>query len=301
MRWQEDPLARAKRTERADARRRYRVAQAATTGDEAELDEAAPTSTPADKSASATAASSGTTRSAGPAPATRPSFLDAFRLAARPLHIRSDIEYLPTLILHTRAVWVPALAALLSGLYFVISQPVGSNGIANLALQLFVLPPTIAGAFLAGILAPRATYLAGGIAAFVGALVFALVIAVVPANAYTGSNGAAASPSPSAAASASADASASASAGPSASAAETPAPSASGGTGGTGTPVPFDAGATILQSFLISVPFGVAIGAFGGYYRRFLYASSPNRQRREQEQQRAKQKASGRGDMKKRY
>ena len=40
---------------------------------------------------------------------------------------------------------LPALAAIGSGVFFLASQPLGSNGIANLLFQLFVLPPTIAG------------------------------------------------------------------------------------------------------------------------------------------------------------
>jgi hypothetical protein len=44
-----------------------------------------------------------------------------------------------------------------------------------------------------------------------------------------------------------------------------------------------------VQSILLSVPFGIAIGAFGGYYKRFLYLSNPNRQRRPAEQQRQRQ------------
>jgi hypothetical protein len=46
--------------------------------------------------------------------------------------------------------------------------------------------------------------------------------------------------------------------------------------------------AAALQSLLISVPFGVAIGAFGGYYKRFLYVSNPSRQRRALDEQRKK-------------
>ena len=52
----------------------------------------------------------------------------------------------------------------------------------------------------------------------------------------------------------------------------------------------FDKAGAISQSVLLSVPFGIAIGAFGGYYRRFLYLSNPARQRREVEKQRQKQK-----------
>src|SRR5260221_431567 len=72
-----------------------------------------------------------------------------------------------------------------AGAVFLLAQPLGSNGLANLAFQLFVLPPTIAGSFLAGILAPRATYIAGGIAALLGALVFAVAVVATPTNLST--------------------------------------------------------------------------------------------------------------------
>jgi hypothetical protein len=195
--------------------------------------------------------------------------------------VRSDLAYIPELVLRTRAVWLPALAAVASGAAFLVVQPLGSNGLANLAFQLFVLPPTIAGAFLAGILAPRATYIAGGIAALVGALVFAFAVAVTPVNLATASVGASASPSPSAAASEAASAAPSIA---------SPAPSASAGTGtgSSGSSSDFDKVGAILQAILLSVPFGIAIGGFGGYYKRFLSLSNPGRQRRAMEQQRQK-------------
>jgi hypothetical protein len=273
-------VARAKRTDRADARRRYRVTQAEpdTTDDASEDDEPAPAATRSTGAPSRPQRQAVSSRpsGAGDAPPVRPGIFSAFKGAARPFNIREDIAYLPTLVLKTRAVWVPAAAAIVSGALFLIFQPLGSNGLANLLFQLFVLPPTIAGAFLAGVLAPRATYIAGGIAALVGALVFAAAVLLTPSNIYAtpGTISTGASPSP--AASASADPSAS----PSSSAAPAPVPD---------TTLPFDKTATILQSLLISVPFGIAIGGFGGYYKRFLYASNPNRQRRALQQQREKQ------------
>jgi hypothetical protein len=287
-------VARAKRTDRADARRRYRATQSeAQELDGAEEDEPASTpaasSTPRSETRRAGPVRSGPARPTGSgartqvAPPQRPSFTGAFRAAARPFDIRSDIAYIPTLVLRTRAVWIPALAAIASGALFLASQPLGSNGLANLAFQLFVLPPTIAGSFLAGILAPRATYIAGGIAALVGALVFSFAVAVTPISlsAATITPTPAPAPSASAAAAPSVDASASpvASAAPSAS--PVPAPA---------TPNATDADkiGAIAQSILLSVPFGIAIGAFGGYYKRFLYLSNPSRQRRAEEQQRQK-------------
>jgi hypothetical protein len=281
-------VARAKRTDRADARRRYRGTQseaasmdggAAESLDTASESPAKRPPAPARSGASARPATSD--RSPGPA-GQRPSFTAAFRAASRPIDVRSDIAYIPTLTLRTRAVWIPALAAIASGAVFLAAQPLGSNALANLAFQLFVLPPTIAGAFLAGILAPRATYIAGGIAALVGALVFAVAVLVTPSNL----SAATIAPAPSAVASAS-DA-ASASAAPSASAQPSASPAAASTTDTTKAATDADKASAIVQSIILSVPFGIAIGAFGGYYKRFLSVSNPNRQRRIAEQQRQK-------------
>ena len=286
-------MARAKRTDRADARRRYRATQSEApelAGDEGGGVDS-PTPTTPQPSAKGTAAPARATGGRPPAdprstlpPGARPSFTASFRAAARPFDLRSDIAYIPTLALHTRAVWVPGLAAIASGAVFLAAQPLGSNSLANLAFQLFVLPPTIAGSFVAGILAPRATYIAGGIAALIGALVFAVAVAITPTDLS-----AATVPTPSPSAAASASASPSASGGASASAAPSPSasPAASPATGTTATTDSAKVSA-IVQAVLLSVPFGVAIGAFGGYYKRFLYLSSPNRQRARAEQQRQK-------------
>ena len=281
-------MARAKRTDRADARRRYRGIQseAGAMPDEGPESRESASNAAAEPPSSARRSPSpsrpGAPRTSdsdrpGVAPGQRPSFTAAFRSAARPWDLRSDVAYIPTLTLRTRAVWIPALATVASGVVFLASQPLGSNGLANLAFQLFVLPPTIAGSFVAGILAPRATYIAGGIAALAGALVFSAAVLITPSTL----SAATIAPSPSPAATASDAASASGSAAPSVPAT----PSA---------PPPADTASTsdklgaIVQSIVLSVPFGVAIGAFGGYYRRFLAVSSPNRQRRAAEQQRQK-------------
>lgn len=276
-------MARAKRTDRAEARRRYRETVSEDLVIDGEATDSADTS-----SASSTVRPAakrgvppprpGASRaggSDGPAlpPVGRPSFTAAFRAAARPLNVRSDIAYIPTLVLRTRAVWIPSAAAIGAGVLFLASQPLGSNQLANLALQLFVLPPTIAGSFLAGVLAPRATYIAGGIAALVGALVFSAAVLVTPSNL----SAATIAPTPSPAASALAGASASP--GPSAS------PAASPTTGSTAQTDALKA-SEIVQAIVLSVPFGIGVGAFGGYYRRFLAVSSPNRQRRIVEQRR---------------
>ena len=280
-------MARAKRTARADARRRYRAAVA-------EPDAFEPVDDDAEESAVQRSRQSGTSarrpqpRGGADAPSqpVRPGFTTAIRPAARPFDLRSDIAYIPDLVLHTRAVWVPALATVASGAFFLLSQPLGSNGIALLLFQLFVVPPTIAGAFLAGILAPRATYIAGGIAATIGVIVFAFAVLTTPADSLTLQGTPAASPTVSASASASAVAGDSAAP----TAAASPGPTPSGDT--TTVPAaPIDRTAAIIQSIFVSVPFGVLIGGAGGYYKRFLYLSNTSARRREE--QRARQSRGG--------
>jgi hypothetical protein len=272
-------VARAKRTDRADARRRYRATQAETPDVEAGADDAA--EEPATPARSARPAQRAQSQQAPVfAAGQRPSFTASFRAAARPWNLREDLAYTPTLILRTRAVWIPGAAAIASGALFLASQPLGSNGLANLLFQLFVLPPTIAGAFLAGILAPRATYIAGGIAALIGAIVFSIAVFITPTNIATATvPSASPTPAPSETSAAPSD-----SAAPSIS--PVPSPSASPAPEPLAPMTDSDKIAAAVQSLLISVPFGVAIGAFGGYYKRFLYVSNPSRQRRALEEQR---------------
>jgi len=206
-------VARAKKIDRAEARRRYR----------ATLEE----SSVADGS---TAAEVGSATAAAPA-VRRPSALDMFRAAARPLDVRSDLAYLPDLILRTRAVWIPSLAVVASGVA-VLALP--GNSITSLLGQIFVAPPSLAGPFLAGLLAPRATYLAGGIVGFVASLVLIVAILLTPIGQVS-----------------------------------------QAGVDGT-----LDRGPIILYAIVVSPIFGLAVGAFAGYYRRFLYLSNTGSRRR---------------------
>ena len=243
-------MARAKSTDRADARRRHRAivaAAAVTAAATAPADELDDGTTPGTSASTAPASSakasttrSGTTssatkssstrtgtRTAADQPAARPGIMTAFRGAVRPVNLRSDIAYLPELVLHTRAVWLPSLAVIGAGLVTMIAP---TNQITQLLAQVFIAPPSLAGPFLAGLLAPRATYLAGGIVGIVAAFVLTIAIALIPSALFSG---------------------------------------------------PVDRQAIILYALLVSPLFGLAVGGFAGYYRRFLFLSSPNRQRRQ--------------------
>lgn len=166
-------MARAKRTARADARRRYRAEHALTdeTGDVP--DEAAATTTPKP----ASIAPKSTTASAGPE---RVGIGAAFRLAFRPLDVRGDIAALPYLAIHTKALWLPTLLVVASTVAFAITG--GKDVVTQFMFAYFIQTPAIGGVFLAGFLAPRASWLLGVIVGLVSAICYSIVIVMYAAS-----------------------------------------------------------------------------------------------------------------------
>ncbi|HSG87104.1 MAG TPA: hypothetical protein VLA23_12275 [Candidatus Limnocylindrales bacterium] len=152
-------MARAKRTDRADARRRHRM-EAAARAESGEPIEPPPARS--DRTAS------------GPAPTDRPSVVGAFRAAARLADVRADIAFLPSLVIRTKAIWVPSALVIAAGALF-LTPDLGQNIVFVLAFQAFVVPPPLAASFLAGLLAPRAAWLAGGVVGLISAGTFAVV------------------------------------------------------------------------------------------------------------------------------
>jgi hypothetical protein len=159
-------VARAKRTDRAEARRRYRQAHLDDI-DGAELDDEEPK--PA--------------RPARPtAPTERPSITAAFRNAYHRANIREDIAALPSL-LPTRA-FASAIALVAVGTIAIAAAP--ENVIAGLAFQALVIPPAMAPIFIVGFFARRASYLLGLIISLVDVLAYVFVVyAVAPALSAT--------------------------------------------------------------------------------------------------------------------
>src|SRR5687767_8628774 len=92
-------VARAKRTARADARRRYRADQGLP-----ELDGDLDGDSTVEPGAGSTAASA---KSSAGVPA-RIGLAQAFRLSFRPVNVRDDLRALPSLILN-KALWIPVL------------------------------------------------------------------------------------------------------------------------------------------------------------------------------------------------
>jgi hypothetical protein len=158
-------VARAKKTDRAEARRRTRLAAAAAE------EEAAASGTTSDAAAAAPKA---------PVPSgARPSIGGIFRDAIRPVDIRQDLRQIRWLVTKTNAVWLPSLLVVVGALWF------GANGgtigaLPYLVFNFVVFPPPLAVTFLAGILTDRMSYMAGLLVGIVDALVFGLYMALGP-------------------------------------------------------------------------------------------------------------------------
>lgn len=177
-------MARAKRTDRAEARRRYRasLSEEATPLESEEEIESGTVAT-SDRSA---AGGTRSRREATPeAPPARTSIVGAFRASFRPVDLRADLLGLPRLLIH-RSVWLPVLLTIGSAVAYAAFTPLvpadaaaapSTTGlIAGLAFQYFVVPPPVASIFLAGFMAPRASYLTGGIVGLVGGIAFSLML-----------------------------------------------------------------------------------------------------------------------------
>lgn len=159
-------MARAKRTGRAEARRRYRNDQAlAGLEDEDQLSEVSepPSARPRPDSA---------------APA-RIGIANAFRQAFRPLDVRADLRALPQLV-RTRALWIPVLLTLATTVVFIAVRPEGRTDVlgvlAVFMYQYFVVTPAIGGVFIAGFMAPRASWLLGVLVGLVAAACYSFLV-----------------------------------------------------------------------------------------------------------------------------
>lgn len=159
-------MARAKRTDRAVARRRYRatfadpLAEGELAPDEgtSSTDESA--STPSRRAVANAGGGRASTPAAG-APPARPSIAAAFRSSFRPLDLRGDIRALPQLVTH----WSFFVPVILSGLAVALIPLVGLNALTSAFFQYFSFTAPLGTSFLAGFFAPRASYLVGILAA----------------------------------------------------------------------------------------------------------------------------------------
>ena len=165
-------MARAKRTARAEARRRHRAEQGIVDGSVGELDtdDAAPAAEGRDRSR---ASSSGQPERIGVGA--------AFRQAFRPLDARGDLAALPAIAFRTKALWVPILLTIVSAAVFVTidpgNPPADTLGVvAYFFMSYFLQTPAIGGVFIAGFLAPRASWLLGIIVGLVSAVGYSAIV-----------------------------------------------------------------------------------------------------------------------------
>jgi hypothetical protein len=174
-------VARAKRTARAEARRRYRATQNPEYDDDFTdgsntADPAAPRPT-----TSRSTPSSASSRPPTPAPGTRMPFTAAIRAATRPVHVREDLAALPWIAVHSKALWLPVLITLIA-----FGAIIATNGsdLSLLFFQYFIATPAIGGVFLAGFLAPRASWLLGAIVGFVAAICYSILVIAFPSTLF---------------------------------------------------------------------------------------------------------------------
>ncbi len=175
-------MPRAKMTDRAEARRRYRaylMAQSDTEGGETNEVDTAP-----DQTSRTSRGRNPQGQASGPAlaPGTRVGFFTAMKMAYRTPHYREDLRGIGDLVLHTTAVWpvalVCAIAAALSYSQLAGRAYDANNPILSITLQFVLSPLPLLPPMVAGFLAPRATWLAGILAAAIAIFFLTLVYVV---------------------------------------------------------------------------------------------------------------------------
>jgi hypothetical protein len=171
-------VARAKSTARAEARRRYRAEQGLPPEIQDDASETARQSS-----------SSGSSATAGQPP--RMGLAQAFKSSFHPVHIREDLRALPAIAFKSNALWIPLLLTIGSTIAFAITA--GQDIVTRFLFAYFVQTPAIGGVFIAGFLAPRASWLLGLIVGLVSAICYSLLIltvfsAVLAASPSTGSS-----------------------------------------------------------------------------------------------------------------
>ena len=183
-------MARAKRTDRTEARRRHRAEQASLAAAEMELER---------ESAEASAKGAKGAKPASAPPQQRPSITGAFRGAMRPLDLRGDLRAAPQVLLHwgvlaaigiavaSSVVFVLSTNELAQSIDWTVADPLAGkqlNTVSNLsylAFSLFVAPPPAAAGFLIGFTAKRASWL-GGLVFGVVATACYIVVLQTPAG-----------------------------------------------------------------------------------------------------------------------
>ena len=214
-------MARAKNTDRAEARRRYRAATAA----EVESDAMSVPAAAMPRDARASGAPK-----AGAEPAPRPGIVEAFRRAAHPADVRGDIRALPRILRTEPRVWLAPGLVVLGGVILVVPQ-FGESSIGRLITGLLIFPQPLIPYFLGGMLVSRGAWLVGLLTGMLAGIISTVYILTVSTTAATGITEA-------------------------------------------------DRAQALLYVIVVSPLFGLATGAFAGFYRRFLRATAPAQQQR---------------------
>jgi hypothetical protein len=107
----------------------------------------------------------------------------AFRVSFRPVDLPGDLRALPAIATRTKALWVPLLITIASTVLFYVTR--GADIVSQFLFAYFVQTPPIGGVFLAGFLAPRASWLLGAIVGLFAAVCYSALILAIPAPAGT--------------------------------------------------------------------------------------------------------------------
>lgn len=182
-------MARAKRTDRTEARRRYRAEQAAMDETGAEAAEA-----------SESDGGSSRAQARGTAPQ-RPSITKAFKAAYHPAHVMDDLRnarvafvnlgFIASLVLTViGAVWFVAayngpVAAVASGDTEGLSKVIQANSLPYFVATMFLQPPPAVGAFLVGFSAKRSSWLAGLVYGIFATIVLVVLVGTPAGRLFT--------------------------------------------------------------------------------------------------------------------
>ena len=108
-------------------------------------------------------------------------FSAAFRAAIRPLNVRADLAALPWIATHTHALWVPLAITLASTVAIIVTK---GGDISLFMFAYFIQTPAIGGVFIAGFLAPRASWLLGAIVGLFSAICYSVLVLAYPTTIY---------------------------------------------------------------------------------------------------------------------
>ncbi len=256
-------MARAKRTERAEARRRFRALLAEQEGLAAEAESAEGEGEEEGAPPRARGEKPGRPRDPLQPDYVAPKkvgFFGAVKAAYRPVHYRDDLRLIWPLITRTHAIW-PVAVLTLAALAITIPRVSGATYESlqsDSAVQIvvtYVLYPYLPmlPAMIAGFMAPRATWLAGMIACTITTIGF-MVLMVVSAGSVSRQN-AAGNPGISAA----------------------------------------DVILVTIEMLWIALPLGALLAALTGWYKRFLALTGPAAALSQQQQAARQKQAAKRG------